>query len=153
MGYVQRLDDGSTLIGWGAANPSVTLLNQNDSTIMEMSFDPGVYSYRAYAYASQIPTAVSSSGAGLPVKTALFQNYPNPFNPSTIISFTLPGKTFVSLKVFDILGKEAASIVSEEMPAGSYNRQWNAANISSGIYFYRLQTGSFTETKKMILLK
>ena len=153
MGYVQRLDDGSTLIGWGAANPSVTLLDQNDSTMMEMSFNPGVYSYRAYAYASQSLTSVSSSGAGIPVKTGLLQNYPNPFNPSTIISFTLPEKTFVSLKVFDILGKEAASIVSEEMPAGSYNRQWNAANISSGIYFYRLQTGSFTETKKMILLK
>jgi hypothetical protein len=59
----------------------------------------------------------------------------------------------VSLKVFDLIGREVAIIVSEEMSAGSYSRQWNAANMSSGIYFYRLQAGSFTETKKLILLK
>ena len=83
----------------------------------------------------------------------LSQNYPNPFNPSTSISFILPSRSFVSLKVFDLIGREVAIIVSEEMSAGSYSRQWNAANMSSGIYFYRLQAGSFTETKKLILLK
>jgi photosystem II stability/assembly factor-like uncharacterized protein len=83
----------------------------------------------------------------------LYNNYPNPFNPSTTISFNLPSKSFVSLKVFDLLGREVATIVSEEMSVGSYSRQWNAANMSSGIYFYRLQAGSFTETKKLVLLR
>ena len=83
----------------------------------------------------------------------LMQNYPNPFNPSTIISFSLVARSFVSLKVFDLLGRDVANIVSEEMQPGNYSRQWNASDLPSGIYFYRLQAGSFAETKKLILLK
>ena len=83
----------------------------------------------------------------------LSQNYPNPFNPSTIIAFALPSRSFVTLKIFDILGREVAILTSEELPAGSYTRQWNAANLSSGIYFYRLQARSYIETKKLILLR
>jgi Putative multicopper oxidases len=89
----------------------------------------------------------------VPGRFSLGQNFPNPFNPTTTISFALPSRSFVSLKVFDLLGREVATIVSEEMSAGSYSKQWNAANISSGIYFYRLQAGSFTETKKLVLLR
>jgi len=89
----------------------------------------------------------------VPTGFSLCQNYPNPFNPSTSISFSLPSRLFVSLKVFDLIGREVATIVSEEMSAGTYSRQWNAANMSSGIYFYRLQAGSFTETKRLVLLK
>lgn len=84
---------------------------------------------------------------------ALFQNYPNPFNPSTKFSFAIPERSFVSLKVYNLLGKEIAAIVSEELSAGNYKRIWNAENISSGVYFYRLQAGNFTETKKLILVK
>jgi hypothetical protein len=84
---------------------------------------------------------------------SLSQNFPNPFNPTTTISFVLPSRSFVSLKMFDMLGREVETIISGEMLAGSYSKQWNAANVSSGIYFYRLQAGSFTETKKLILLK
>ena len=91
--------------------------------------------------------------AEIPKGYALSQNYPNPFNPSTTISFSLPSKSFVSLKVFDLIGRDVATIVSEEMSAGSYSKQWNAANMSSGIYFYRLQVGSFTQTKKLVLLR
>jgi hypothetical protein len=89
------------------------------------------------------------------VQTAfsLVQNYPNPFNLSTIFSFNLPANSFVSLKVYDLLGKEVATIVSEEMLAGSYSKQWNAKGVSSGVYFYRLQEGSLIETKKLVLLK
>ncbi|MGD0337222.1 MAG: T9SS type A sorting domain-containing protein [Bacteroidota bacterium] len=83
----------------------------------------------------------------------LYQNYPNPFNPSTNISFSLPSKSFVTLKIFDIMGRELYTIVSEELSAGNYSRQWNTATISSGIYFYRLQAGKFTETKKLILMR
>jgi hypothetical protein len=88
-----------------------------------------------------------------PKEFTLNQNYPNPFNPSTTISFSLPQKLLVSLKVFDALGKEVSTLLSEELPAGKYRRQWSAAGLPSGIYFYRLQTGFFTETKKLILLK
>jgi hypothetical protein len=88
-----------------------------------------------------------------PAKYSLIQNYPNPFNPSTTISFSLPSKSIVSLKVFDLTGKEIAIIVSQELSAGTYSRQWNAANMSSGIYFYQLQAGTYTETKKLVLLR
>ena len=98
-------------------------------------------------------TSVQSLSTDLPTHFNLEQNYPNPFNPSTTISFNLPAKSFVSLKVFDLIGREVATIVSEEMSAGHYTKQWNAAKISSGIYFYRLQAGSFTESKKFVLLK
>jgi hypothetical protein len=88
-----------------------------------------------------------------PKRFTLSQNFPNPFNPSTNISFSLPAKSFVSIKVFDLLGREVRTIVSEEMLAGNYTRTWDAENMSSGIYFYRLQTSSFTETKKLVLLR
>jgi hypothetical protein len=83
----------------------------------------------------------------------LEQNYPNPFNPGTTISFSIPSKSYVSLKVFDELGKEVSGLVSEELPAGHYSRQWIARDVSNGIYFYRLQAGAFTETKKLVLLR
>ncbi len=102
---------------------------------------------------SEMITAVKEIKEEIPATFSLSQNFPNPFNPSTSISFTLPSKSFVSLKVFDLIGREVATIVSEEISAGSYSRQWNASALSSGIYFYCLQAGSFTETKKLVLLK
>jgi hypothetical protein len=98
------------------------------------------------------PTSVHASDAA-PLGFALSQNYPNPFNPATTISFTLPLRSFVSLKVLDLLGREVATIVSEELAAGSYTQQWNAGGLPSAIYLYRLQAGSFAETKKLVLLR
>jgi len=88
-----------------------------------------------------------------PVSFSLSQNYPNPFNPSTTINYTIPKSGLVSLKIYDIVGKEVVSLVNEVKNAGSYNLQFNASNLSSGTYFYRLESGSFVETKKMLLLK
>ena len=89
----------------------------------------------------------------LPKTTALMQNYPNPFNPSTTITFSVGMNSYTSLRVYDVLGREVATIVSEVMQAGNYSRQWNAEKLPSGVYFYRLQASSFTETKKLILLR
>ncbi len=90
---------------------------------------------------------------GLPSEFSLEQNYPNPFNPSTKISFTIPTKEFVSLKVYDIMGNEVTKLVNEEMPAGSYSKYFNASGLSSGTYFYKLQAGNKIQTQKMILMK
>jgi hypothetical protein len=98
-------------------------------------------------------TDVQESFSAKPAVFALLQNYPNPFNPATTISFSLPSKGFVSLKVFDLVGREVATIVSEEMSAGNYTKRWNANGMPSGVYFYRLQAGSFSETKKLVLLR
>jgi hypothetical protein len=83
----------------------------------------------------------------------LNQNYPNPFNPITTISFSIPNKTFATLKIFNSLGTEVATLFEEELQPGTYSKLWNANAFSSGVYFYRLQTESFSETKKLILLK
>jgi hypothetical protein len=89
----------------------------------------------------------------LPNRFHLSQNYPNPFNPTTTISFSLPSKSYVSLKIFDALGREVSILVSEEMTAGRYSKQWNALSVPSGVYFYRLQAGSLSETKKLLYLR
>jgi hypothetical protein len=83
----------------------------------------------------------------------LEQNYPNPFNPSTTISYQLPVASEVKLEVYDVLGKKIATLVNERQSAGSYQVVWNASGLSSGTYFYRLQAGTFVETKKMIMVK
>ena len=87
----------------------------------------------------------------------LYQNYPNPFNPTTTIKYSIPKLSFVTIKIYDVLGSEAATLVNEEKPAGTYELNWNASStaggLPSGVYFYRLSAGNYVETKKMILLK
>jgi photosystem II stability/assembly factor-like uncharacterized protein len=83
----------------------------------------------------------------------LSQNYPNPFNPSTTISYQIPELSFVTVKVYDVLGSEIATLINEDKPAGNYEAGFDGTNLTSGIYFYRIQAGNYTETKKMILLK
>jgi hypothetical protein len=88
-----------------------------------------------------------------PSSYELYQNYPNPFNPSTIISFSVPVTAPVTLKIFDVLGNEVATLINEEKPAGVYEIEFNATNLSSGVYFYKVLAGSFIEAKKMLLTK
>ena len=89
----------------------------------------------------------------LPAKAILNQNFPNPFNTLTTISFSIPKKSFVSLKVFDVLGREVGVLLYEELLAGTYSRQWDPEGFPGSVYFYRLQAGSFIETKKLVLLR
>lgn len=91
--------------------------------------------------------------AGVPRDFALWQNYPNPFNPSTVIVYELPVVSDVVLKVYDMLGREVATLVRTRQAAGRYRATFNAQNLSSGVYLYRLQAGSFVQTKKMMLIK
>ncbi len=88
-----------------------------------------------------------------PEKFNLYQNYPNPFNPSTVIKFSVPFQSFVSLKIYDITGREITTLVNEEKSSGTYSINFKANNLSSGIYIYRLACGNFNQVKKMILLK
>jgi hypothetical protein len=89
----------------------------------------------------------------LPTAYALDQNFPNPFNPATKLSYSIPVEGFVSLDVYNSIGQKIATLVNESKIAGTYEVNFNAANLSSGIYFYKLTSGNFTETKKMILMK
>ncbi len=107
----------------------------------------------ACAWLDTIIVGVQESQEAMPFRFSLSQNYPNPFNPTTQIRYALPAGGFVSLKVFNVLGSEVATLVNEQRAAGSYEVEFNAGHLSSGIYFYRLQAGTFVDTKKFILLK
>ena len=96
-----------------------------------------------------------------PGRFELFQNYPNPFNPSTRIKFHIPrqieggqvGSKWVTLKVYDVLGREVATLANEGKPPGTYEVIWAPNNFGSGVYFYRLESGSYVETKKLMLVR
>ncbi|MBK7868346.1 MAG: T9SS type A sorting domain-containing protein [Ignavibacteriales bacterium] len=95
----------------------------------------------------------NSTNSGIPDRYELFQSYPNPFNPTTTIKYSIPRVSFVNIRIYDILGREVKTLVNEEKLPGIYSIQFNGGNFTSGVYFYRLQAGSFVETKKFILLK
>jgi hypothetical protein len=93
-----------------------------------------------------------NSDAGI-MSFELRQNYPNPFNPSTTIRFAIPKESFTTLEIFNALGEKISTLVSEILSEGDYRYSWNALGFPSGIYFYKLRSGTFTEIKKMILIK
>ena len=98
-------------------------------------------------------TGVSQRSSTIPSSYALEQNYPNPFNPSTSIQFDLPRTGFTTLKIYNLLGQEIATLLNEIKPSGSYIVQWNALNMTSGMYFYKLTSGEFSQVKKMQFIK
>ena len=101
-----------------------------------------------------LPVEIQSNGnTQIPERVTLQQNYPNPFNPSTTISFSLPSSSETSLKIYNILGKEVRTLVSEKLSAGNYDVTFNASDLTSGVYFYKLQAGNMVETKKLMLVK
>jgi len=103
-------------------------------------------------------TSVGGSQTDIPQSYSLYQNYPNPFNPSTNIEYTIPEKGFVQLTIYDVSGREVKTLVAMEQNAGAYRMTWDASDargvkVASGVYFYRMTAGSFTQIKKMLLLK
>ena len=102
---------------------------------------------------SPLGTSGVEDEESIPNAFALQQNYPNPFNPSTTVKYSIPGMSKVSIRLFNLLGEEVATLVNEEKVAGYYTIEFNAARLPSGVYFYQLQAGGFVETKKMLLLK
>jgi hypothetical protein len=102
---------------------------------------------------SDTVTSLESNYPKIPKSVSLYQNYPNPFNPSTTIEFNLPKSEFVELKVFNILGKEVLTLVSNKLNQGNHTYTFDGKNLASGIYYYQLVAGDYREVKKMILLK
>jgi len=126
-------------------------------TYTDRNLSSGIYNYRLkqidfngnYEYFN----LSSEVNIGIPVKYDLSQNYPNPFNPSTVINYDLPFDGNVSLKIFDMSGKELMTLVNEVKTAGYYSVNFNASDLSSGVYFYTISADNFTATKKMVLLR
>jgi parallel beta-helix repeat protein len=118
--------------------------NEEDSNSGEVTFLPCL---------NEEPTAIDEEMIEILETFSLEQNYPNPFNPSTTIKYSINVETFTRLNVYDILGREVATLVNKKQRPGNYEVEWNADNFSSGVYYYKLTTSNFTDTKKMILLR
>jgi eukaryotic-like serine/threonine-protein kinase len=156
-----------------AFNPSSFLLEPKDSQEVEFSIDLTTLAEKTYtcaikvnSYNALVPFSISRTLTFKAIKSTgvsdedrisdkyfLSQNYPNPFNPTTTFSYSIPSSQFVNITVFDICGKEIECLVNEEKSPGNYKVEFNGKNLSSGIYFYTIQTGQFNETKKFILMK
>ena len=107
-------------------------------------------------YELTLPVGIRKISSEVPVKYSLFQNYPNPFNPSTIIKFMVAenGKSnLITLKIFDLIGREVATLVNEKLQPGTYEIPFSGSQIASGIYFYKLETSNFTDVKRMLMIK
>jgi hypothetical protein len=115
--------------------------------------DTSLHSMSAASFSIDNPTGLENSNSTIPAEYSLRQNYPNPFNPSTTIEFSIPNRSMVTLKVYDLLGREVQTLVNEEKPVGNYRVNFNASNLASGVYFYRITAGSFNMTRKLIVLK
>ena len=152
MGYVQRLSGGNTLIGWGATSPAVTEVAPDGSKVFELSFDSGVFSYRAYRFEWR-PESVATPRT-IPASVSLSQNFPNPFNGTTNIILGIPAATSITFKILNVLGQEVETVLNEVYrPPGQYTVALNLGSLPSGIYFYRLSTGSASITRRMALVR
>jgi len=113
------------------------------------------YNYSSWNHSllSAVISSIRTTGVSQPEQFVLDQNYPNPFNPNTRIEFKVPRSGFVSLKVYDVLGREVVTLVNEELKPGSYERTFDGSGLANGVYFYRLRAGEFVDTKKLVLLR
>jgi hypothetical protein len=154
--YVYMMNAMTSTSGVTGPKPGFRMVNNDSCFVVYSPYGP--YDVWAAYGCSAPPTSVKNNDAP-PTDFALFQNYPNPFNPSTKISFDLPDKSNVSLKVFNLLGEQVAELVNETLDSGKYEYQFNSRALASGIYFYKLDAqgidGSthFVDVKKMILMK
>jgi hypothetical protein len=159
MGFAQRLDNGNTIISWGAANPTITEVRHNKTKALEIDLPAGVFTYRAFKY----PYKEDGTGKLIPEAVYLNQNFPNPFNPVTSIRFGIPrlngNNSAVNgrLVVYDALGRQIAVLIDGDLEPDTYTVDFNAGELSSGIYFYTLyvsgSSAKYYESKKMLLVK
>ena len=153
---VQRKFGSNNFVTIGSVSGHGTTTSPNQYAFTDKLLNAGKYIYRlkqidfdgSFAYSSEVNVDVNFAS-----KYSLEQNYPNPFNPSTKISFSVPQSSFVSIDVYNSIGQKITTLVNEQMNAGNYSVNFNAANITSGIYFYKMTAGNFTEIRKMILVK
>ncbi len=137
--------------GPGSHLTSLDAVRINVATIYALAVTSDLRVYKLLDTAS--PIGIKSILTEVPEKFGLYQNYPNPFNPVTTINYDLPVSAYVKLTVFDVLGKEIKTLVNEKQSAGKYKVDFDGTDIPSGVYFYRLESGSFVQAKKMILVK
>lgn len=148
LGVYFTTDGGTSWTHAGLDSVYVTaLVSYGDSTYALSSNAGAFFIGKSGPFTNVLQTT------GAPRSFALFQNYPNPFNPSTVISYQLPVNSQVTLRIYDLLGREVQTLVNEKEPAGRYSVAFTASNLSSGIYFYTIRAGNYSAVKKMLLIK
>jgi len=153
---IQRSSGSRDYITIGFVRGNGTTTEQHNYLFRDKNLNQGSYSYRLKQYdfdGSFQFSDVVDVDFNIPVKFALEQNFPNPFNPTTIIKWQSPESGVQTLKIYDVLGNEVKTLIDEYRPAGVYEINFDASNLASGVYYYRIESGSFTSTKKMILLR
>ncbi|HSW55042.1 MAG TPA: T9SS type A sorting domain-containing protein [Ignavibacteriaceae bacterium] len=153
---VQRSIAGNEFVTVGFVNGHGTTTEAKDYRFVDANLTAGNYSYRlkqvdfngTFSYSDEVNVDVTS-----PAQFELSQNYPNPFNPSTTIKFSIPQSSNVSLKIFNTLGQEVSTLINQNMESGLHTINFDASQLNSGIYFYKLDAGSYSQVKKMTLLK
>ena len=153
---VERSTDGINYSSVGFVSGKGTTAERQIYSFLDNPEASGIFFYRLkqqdyngnFSYSEVITVKLD-----VPLEFALAQNYPNPFNPSTLIYYSLPVESFVTLSVYDLMGREVASLVSEVKKAGTYEIEFNAANLASGTYIYKITAGNFIETRKLMVLK
>ncbi len=153
MGYVQRLENGNTFIGWGATSPAVSVVTPDGKTVYELWLPGGIYSYRASLAAWAPPPGFANRGNPVPQGFTLKQNYPNPFNPTTMIEYEVPYPSHVTLIVYNDLGEQVSVLADRQVDEGVHYALFNGSGFASGVYFCRLQAGGYAETRKLLLVK
>ena len=132
-----------------SAMTSGAVSDVNTGSVPNLSWGAG----KLNVYAAMIIATDVQAPPGVPASYSLGQNYPNPFNPSTVIEYAVPRSTQVTLEVFDLLGRSVRTLVSGEQSVGAHSVRFDAAGLSSGVYFYRLKADAFTQTRKLMILR
>lgn len=153
-------DEKLQIINWEKVGFVEGIGNSNSPkryTFVDKSAQNGNYFYRLkqidfdgkFEYSDVVEVEVNN----LPIEFTFSQNYPNPFNPTTSIEYSVPSSEYVNLKIYDILGNEVSELVNEQKESGNYKVNFDASKLSSGLYIYKIQAGSFSQVRKMMLLK
>jgi hypothetical protein len=159
IGFViERKDDVN--IDWAILDTlSENTIELYDSNlIVGRTYEWRIYSYNIIGnspYSNVVSTLITSIDpeASIPDDYSLSQNYPNPFNPTTKINFDIPKQSYVKLVIYDLLGMEVSTLVNSQLNPGRYSAEWNGSDLASGMYFYKIEAGSFSQIKKMVLIK
>jgi hypothetical protein len=153
--FSQSVDGSFFPSGFGfSQSASITLISSVGEPFVGFSLIGSTSIYSGSLFRNVvIITGLRESKSQLPLEYALYQNYPNPFNPSTTVRYDLPRATFVTLSIYDVLGRQISTIVEGEKPAGTYQVNVYIPNLPSGVYFYRIQARDYVKTKKFVLLK